>query len=533
MRFQFANIFNSLLRGVGIKSIDAQFALAYGMIISLTLASVISLYLSMSSSADTVNMAGRQRMLSQRIAKEAMLVVAGVENEASLRSTIDLFESSHRKLLSGDDQEGIHAPSSDLIEAKLKSVDTQWRRYKSSLNSYVSKKDASMLGPIQSQSEELLREMNNAVVMIAEADNQALAFQQWVAFLLAIIVLMVALISRYLGMYWLMEQLHTLQDRLEQLAKGDFSSKIVADVSDNEVGRMFSAYNKVIDDVGDLVGNVSRLSLGVAQKSSELMEAANQSEVQISRQSQEIDQVATAMNEMTATISDVAGHASSAADNASGATREASNGQSVVTRSVENISNMSSYLDGAVSVMQQLDDDSQEIGKVLTVITGIAEQTNLLALNAAIEAARAGEQGRGFAVVADEVRTLAKRTQESTEEIQKIIERLQAQTVKAVQVMESSTGAAKDSATQIYDASNALEKISDAIKKIVEMSTLIATASQQQTHVSVDIDRNISNIASSAIDTTEVTKKVKNTVQTLNSDVMQLNELLQGFRIAK
>lgn len=237
------------------------------------------------------------------------------------------------------------------------------------------------------------------------------------------------------------------------------------------------------------------------------------------------------MNEMSTTIAEVANHASSAADSAASATSEASSGRAVVAKSVENISNMSTYLDGAVSVMDQLDTDSQEIGKVLTVITAIAEQTNLLALNAAIEAARAGEQGRGFAVVADEVRTLARRTQESTEEIQKIIERLQSQTGKAVQVMESSTGAARDSASQIGEANSALLRISSAIERIVETSTLIATASQQQSHVSLEIDRNVTNIASSASGTSEEVKKVKDAVQLFNQDVTELNELLLHFKV--
>lgn len=530
MRYQLANFFNNFLRAIGVRSIDGQFALSFALIISMTLASVISLYLSMSSSANTVDMAGRQRMLSQRLAKEVLLVGAGVETQSTVQGTIDLFESTHRKLLSGDAIEGVHAPTSAEIESRLNDVEVLWREYKKQINKYLSTNDPALLAPLQRKSMEVLKTMNATVGLIAKSDADSLHNQQLLALFSALIVLAVALISRYLGMYWLMNQLKLLQEKLEQVATGNFSTQIAEHVSDNEVGRMFGAYNTMTRQVGDMLGRVASLSEAIAQRSADLMGAAQNSEKEVSRQTREIELVATAMNEMSTTIGEVASHASSASESAANATSEASSGRSVVAKSVQNISNMSSYLDGAVSVMDQLDTDSQEIGKVLTVITAIAEQTNLLALNAAIEAARAGEQGRGFAVVADEVRTLARRTQESTEEIQKIIERLQSQTGKAVQVMESSTGAARDSASQIEEANAALLKISSAIERIVETSTLIATASQQQSHVSLEIDRNVTNIASSASGTSEEVKKVKDAVQLFNQDITELNELLLHFK---
>ena len=192
---------------------------------------------------------------------------------------------------------------------------------------------------------------------------------------------------------------------------------------------------------------------------------------------------------------------------------------------------MSEQLNGAVSVMQQLDADSQEIGSVLTVITGIAEQTNLLALNAAIEAARAGDQGRGFAVVADEVRTLAQRTQESTEEIQKIIERLQLQSNKAVSVMQNSTEQAKTSATQTEEADVALKNIVSAVDSIVEMNTLIATAAEEQSQVANEMDQNISNISQASGETAQVASDVRDVSQSLTNQAHELLDLVGALKV--
>ncbi|NOZ10575.1 MAG: methyl-accepting chemotaxis protein [Gammaproteobacteria bacterium] len=214
----------------------------------------------------------------------------------------------------------------------------------------------------------------------------------------------------------------------------------------------------------------------------------------INRQKSETEQVATAVNEMTASIQEVASNAANAAQASQTANDAAHEGALTSTKAIGIIDSLASELGVAVSVITDLEGDSEKIGGVLDVIKSIAEQTNLLALNAAIEAARAGEQGRGFAVVADEVRTLAHRTHASTEEIQSMIEQLQNGSKRAVQAMGSVSKCAEESVAHVENTAEALAAILGTIGTIGDMNTQIATASEEQTAVVEEINRNVTNI---------------------------------------
>ncbi|MGD8811399.1 MAG: methyl-accepting chemotaxis protein [Thioalkalispiraceae bacterium] len=249
------------------------------------------------------------------------------------------------------------------------------------------------------------------------------------------------------------------------------------------------------------------------------------------RQLSETDQVATAINEMTATVQEVARSASEAATAAQSADEEATKGRTVVTETINVINNLASSVDQAANVINELNSQSDNIGVVLEVIKEIADQTNLLALNAAIEAARAGEQGRGFAVVADEVRTLASRTQQSTEEIHGMIEKLQSGARDAVQVMENGREQAHSGVEQASLAGASLQGITSAINTISEMNTQIAAAATQQSHVAEDINRNIINISQTATDAAQAVSHAASAGSVLDDLAVQLQAQVKKFVI--
>ena len=244
----------------------------------------------------------------------------------------------------------------------------------------------------------------------------------------------------------------------------------------------------------------------------------------------EADQVASAMTEMSATAQEVAGHAASAASLAQEADEAAKDGVRTMGNAQESINRLATQISDTVEVVKRLEEDTSNVGTLLSVIRGIAEQTNLLALNAAIEAARAGEQGRGFAVVADEVRSLAQKTQQSTKEIEDIIESVQSGAKNTAEVMNASSEVTANSADMFNQASEKLDVISSSISQINGLNMQVATAAEEQTNVSEDIARTVVEMSDLVDATTTSANQSLTMSQQLNSAALSLEELSATFK---
>ena len=311
-----------------------------------------------------------------------------------------------------------------------------------------------------------------------------------------IVIAVLALVAYlFTGFYFSVSQsIAQISDATERLADGDLTVQIKLHARD-EMSEIANQFNLMTEKFAALIQQVFSAATQLSTAAEEVSAVATDNAKNVDLQRQETDQVATAINEMTATVQEVASNAGSASEAANSANIETEAGKSVVENTAQSIAQLAGEIENASGVIKTVEQDSATIGSVLDVIKGIAEQTNLLALNAAIEAARAGEQGRGFAVVADEVRTLASRTQASTSEIEEMIGKLQSGSKNAVTVMETSQQRAQEGVEQANKAAQSLDAIASAVATINDMNTQIASAAEEQSSVSEEINKNVISIS--------------------------------------
>ncbi len=325
------------------------------------------------------------------------------------------------------------------------------------------------------------------------------------------------------------EVVAALKDMAE--GDGDLTQRIHINSKD-EVGELAHWFNVFAERIQQVVGRFKDSAENLTVAAGQLSTTINRTSEGALRQQSELEHVAKAMSEMAGTVEEVARNVSLSAEDAQRADVESSNGADVVTQTMTSINALARDIDQASDVISNLQQESDSIGSVLDVIRGIAEQTNLLALNAAIEAARAGEQGRGFAVVADEVRTLASRTQASTEEIQNMIHKLQTGANQAVQVMVKGREQAASSVDHASRAGESLQAITKAVSVIKDMSNQIASASEEQSAVSLEINRNINNISEVANETATGSREISKGASELARLATDLQSLVGQFKCA-
>ncbi|KRP52671.1 chemotaxis protein [Pseudomonas poae] len=376
-----------------------------------------------------------------------------------------------------------------------------------------------------------LLHLNNKMAL---ATNQEATDQYSSAFNLVVGLLLITTLMTVL-FAWLLTRSITAPisqalEAAEEIAEGNLTRPIKVDGND-EAGRLLAAMAKMQEKLRDTLQRISGSATQLASAAEELNVVTDESARGLTRQNNEIEQAATAVNEMTSAVEEVARNAVSTSEASRNATTSAGDGRDLVQETVSAIERMSGDVQATATLIGELANESRDIGKVLDVIRGLADQTNLLALNAAIEAARAGEAGRGFAVVADEVRALAHRTQQSTSEIERMIGSIQSGTEHAVDSMRNSTERAESTLSIAKGAGLSLDTINTAIVEINERNLVIASAAEEQAQVAREVDRNLVNIRDLSVQSATGASQTSAASSELSRLAVDLNGMVGRFRL--
>ncbi|MBI5233621.1 MAG: type IV pili methyl-accepting chemotaxis transducer N-terminal domain-containing protein [Deltaproteobacteria bacterium] len=497
------------------------------------------------SYSKSVNIAARQRMLTykldylvQRYFLESGDVGEAVRNE--LKETIKLYENSISDLKNGSSALGLKPVKDPAVLGRLEKVRLLWNERKQTIEEATNS-----IGGYRSAQASFEKTETPALSNVVQALKKSVAerIEKRKRDALGFMIASLAVITAVILVAFLLTNKLTIRPiekataAVERFAQGDLTKKVDVKVSlmgkeiKNEVGRLVESVNALATNMSSVIENIVESSTTLASASEQLSSSATQIASGGEEQAGRATHVSTASHEMSATIIDVAKNASNAAESAETASRTASMGGQVVSKTIESMNGIATTAKETSDVIAALGERSTEIGKIVSVIDDIADQTNLLALNAAIEAARAGEQGRGFAVVADEVRKLAERTSKATKEIGIMIKSIQEETEKAIATMDKEVKVVEQGVTLAKEAGSALGDIVGQVEAVTSMIRQIAVASEEQATTSDQISKDIEAVASITKQSTSGAQEIAHASHEMASMAAKLKSVVAMFKV--
>ncbi|KNC10713.1 methyl-accepting chemotaxis protein [Pseudomonas sp. RIT-PI-a] len=491
---------------------------------------------SISSLNDLTQLTLRLRVLSYRLLlnREADTQQKTVQLFEQRNQQINQAQARYEKMISSAEEQAAYDDYTRLL-GQYRQLETRMKGF--SASGQVDELRALLNSDMLSNSEQVntaldkLVKINNAQTreINLQADDEYRSALSWVVGMLIVATLLTFLFA-WLLTRSIVKPIDQALVAAEAIAEGNLTQPIRAEGRD-EAARLLLAMQKMQGKLRDTLQRISGSATQLASAAEELNSVTDEGARGLTQQNNEIEQAATAVNEMTSAVEEVARNAVSTSEASRDATTSASDGRDLVMETVSAIERMSGDVQSTADLIGHLAAESRDIGKVLDVIRGLADQTNLLALNAAIEAARAGEAGRGFAVVADEVRALAHRTQQSTSEIERMIGSIQGGTEQAVDSMRNSTERAESTLNIAKGAGMALETINGAIVQINERNLVIASAAEEQAQVAREVDRNLVNIRDLSVQTAAGSAQTTAASGELARLAVDLNAMVARFKV--
>lgn len=492
-----------------------------------------------------VNLAGRQGMFTQQITKDALALSLGAESaRENLAKTVEAFDRTLSALLNGgkapDGNNTVDLPktANQAIIAQLTKVKSLWESFhkesKVMLDKNSELKDQTAAAKyIEENNLALLKEVATAADMFADEATHRVSTLMFIQVLFFCLTIAVAVGGWLILKNIIVNPVGKVVELASAVADGDLTAPSLNFRTKDEMGLLGESLNKMKENLNGMLEKVKTTSDHVAQAATQLATTSNQIVNGAEKQSRQTDQVATAMEETSATVVEIAKNSQNASESAKAAQETAVKGGDVVSKAIKGMMTVADTVKTSAGTVEALGKSSEQIGAIVAVINDIADQTNLLALNAAIEAARAGEQGRGFAVVADEVRKLAEKTTKATKEIADMIKTIQNETKGAMSSMHEGTKQVTEGVKLANEAGDALRHIVSSVEKVTDLIRQTATAADQQSVTAEEISNNVSGIATVAKETLEGVKQISTATEDLSKIADELQRIVGSFRLER